>query len=167
MTARLVAQGVYEPAVHWWPDRKGMATVERPSRYGLRLVGAVRPHDVNGRYKFDTPFTSEKVGWFLNNDGEFMKNGEGLVGGVVYQLTTRKSIMRFVPGYRYLDEVEAAFLDFSNIFYDSTPSIHRHVEPKYLLTAQDCARAADGMAEQVGEDEREYRLNDELLQQED
>jgi len=128
-----------------------------PKHVGLRLVGCVVPYDsrrgyYNGRGPFMEPNDIGKVGWVTNLDGDVFKDGEGLVWGAVFQLPTRNFVHRFVAGYNIGGDDYIA-VDLSCI-YTSRSTYQTVKEERAALEA---AKAADHMAEQYAEEEREWQ----------
>jgi len=121
-------------------------TKHAESSNSMRWVGNVVPERGHRHQKV---FADEGDihGWFLNNHGEYAEsNGEGLVWGVVYQLTAKHGKERFVAGYRVGGEWDVT-LDLSKVFVEEEREL-RDRNPSQLSAAQKAARHADELAEQ-------------------
>ncbi len=80
------------------------------------------------------------TGWYTNNDGGSSRDGWGLCSGVVLSFDPRPGFPNgwYVAGYNMNGDMCTYFPD----VYDS---------------AEDAARAADGHAEKIAEEERDYQ----------
>lgn len=120
-----------------------MRWVEKPEAFGLRLVGLA--HEVApANYAYLHNAVSH-AGWFLD---DFQ---EETVSGVVYQVPGKCGRARYMVGYA------DPWNDGSACLVMRLIEGEKHNGDGYDPALRDVARAADGIAELMAEDEREYR----------
>jgi hypothetical protein len=136
-----------------------VAYTEGPDEIGLRYLGMVEA-EVGNRRRYsdsDGAFSNRDVcGWCTDPDGHHSKDGEGLVWGVVYLLPGRAGKTRLIAGYRFGGYGGGLYLDLNKVFEDRV----MEGELKTCDIAYWAARHADGLAEEVADDEREYQLKE-------
>jgi hypothetical protein len=140
-------------------QENGKTYVQTPASVGLRFVGIVEAESYMKRRYFDGEgaFSNRDLcGWYTDPDGYHGKDGDGLVWGVVYLLPGRAGKTRLVAGYQFGGTDDGPYLDLSKVFEDRV----MEGELKTCDVAYQAARHADGLAEEVAEDEREYQLAD-------
>lgn len=137
------------PNVFWNPETPGRAWVNVPSSAGLRFVG--RAAVESGKVLFNQ---KEITGWYTSDDCTFSADGDGLVWGVIYQLPGRGGYACCVPGYVIggIDD-NTPVLDLSKIYYVDGRILELREWDDAL---RECSRAADKMAADIAEEEREY-----------
>ena len=142
------------PAVSWDSERPGVAYVSAPDASGLRLVGRVAP-EFRG---YDSPWEKSDRngdnhgGWFTDPYGDSFRDGYGLAWGVVYRLSGRNGETRFVPGYQIGGHDTGPTLDLAQVYSESAYDGDGDGD-----AARKAARAADAMAQEAAESEREYQ----------
>jgi hypothetical protein len=108
--------------VERFADGSGVAYTEGPSDIGLRFLGNVEA-EVGNRRRYsdsDGAFSNRDMcGWYLDPDGHYTKDGDGLVWGVVYLLPGRSGKTRLVAGYRFGGYGGGLYLDLNRMFEGS------------------------------------------------
>lgn len=140
----------------WLPQRHG--------HVGFREIGNVQaePHQWRNR----DFLTHEHCGWFTNNRGETMRDGEGLVCGVVLALPGWRRWGRFIAGYKFLGTDNGICVDLSKIF---AGPVHGGNLAELMDTdvVRECARHADRLAENAADEERRYEDEQEIEDDDD
>lgn len=144
----------------WDTKRRGFAFIERPGLIGLREVGTVIPEFRRSwEWRFEPTVKHPYTGWYLNPDGESWGNGDGLCWGVVLQLPGKNKRARLVAGYEIGEG--GLTVDFTTIFEVEQQCDDDLKEADETIK---CARAADRMAQEIAEEEREYQLEQRELE---
>lgn len=116
---------------------------------GFRLVGSVAPD-------FRTATLYRRGGW-QGQEGHGWhadEYGDSIISGRVYQLPARNGLARFVAGWKDSDGSLLA-IDLSEIFEAAVGDDMEH--PEQLEACVDAARAADGLARECADAEREWQ----------
>lgn len=118
----------------------GLRWIERPESAGFRFVGFA--DDV-------APRRVDHTGWYTREDG--FASGEKL-RGAVYQLPARNGRPVYVAGYQEegFGSEGAAALKLGRLFYGERS------DESGCDASRDAASAADGIAERMAEESREY-----------
>jgi len=142
---------------HWahrWMDPRSYYHNTKRHLAPWRIVGTIMPETAR---LTDNDGHSYHIGWYDNERGESFKDGTGLIWGVVVQLTGKRGKPRFMAGYEvggddYGLEVKP------KVYTDSVAYSGKDFEFSDAFT--EAARAADHMAQQVAEDERDSRCSE-------
>ncbi len=146
------------PASYATPQAAGnhVRYVTNPASFGLREIGAVEV-DVGGwRCREFWQTGNRRNGWYTDEENASTRDGSGLMWGVVFQMTARNGVTRFVPGYQNGDESGAGVtVDLGDV--ESFSTRDEYMSPLDNPAARDAARTADHMAQTAAENEREWR----------
>jgi len=112
-----------------------MRYVEKPESAGFRLVG--NADDI-------APRAVQHRGWFLYDEGD----PDETARGVVYRLPSKGGRARYVAGYQLSYEDDAAALNLNYVFTGDQFGGEDD--------ARDAAMHADGLAQTIAEQERDY-----------
>lgn len=134
----------------------GMAYVNVPESAGLRYVGRADVESYSGAVTYPNSNSRGVTGWYTSEDGVFSIDGDGLVWGVIYQLPGRSGYACCIAGYQIGGLDGGPVLDFSKIYYVDARMLAGKVVDGEMAK---CSRAADKMAANVAEEEREYKLS--------
>lgn len=153
--------GRYSPSVSYQPQKPGryretLAYIDRPESFGFRFVGETLPDPRRGEL-FNN--RRDKSGYYTDPYGDWFRDGSGLCWGVVYQLPGRDGVSRFVAGYVFGGcDSDNPTLDLGTIYEsdDARGDSWGHSATE-RDAARDAARAADSMAADAAESEREYQ----------
>lgn len=150
-TRRYMPEKVY---VTYQQDKPGFACISDPAAVGLRLVGRVMADTPRGMIWGD-----KDSGWYTDPHGDTFRDGSGLCYGVVYQLPGHKGQARFVAGYEFGGIDGGPTIDLGTVYTSASNAYedHSYEGPQGNDDARDAARAADSMAQQAAEKEREYQ----------
>lgn len=136
--------GIYPAVTYAKGESQKVAFVNDINMTGLRFVGNV---EAEPGYRNGVWSKRKSCGWYVNDYGETCY-------GVVYQLPARKGVARFVAGYAMTDCIT---LDLSNIFESKSATNCSYEGSQGNDAAIAAACAADSMAQNVAEEEREYQ----------
>lgn len=134
-------------------DEDGVGHVENPENVGLRFVGRVIPE----MRRYEIWDRTGDTGWHTDPYGDVFKDGTGLCYGMVYQLPGRNGMARFVAGYEFGGTDGGPTVHYGRIFEEPARPYGYSTPAKDFTAAHDAARAADDLAKDAAETEREYQ----------